>query len=458
MIKPCIAIVGRPNVGKSTLFNRIVRRRRAIVADEAGVTRDRIFADARIRERDFLLVDTGGIVFAADDEMQAEITGQSLLAVAEADAVIFLMDGLTGPTPDDHEVARHLRQADKPVFWVVNKVDGDRAEADAVEFYQLGIDRYFTVSAAHGRGVGDLLEAVAAALPQRTPPAERPAFFPGTGTDERLATETADDGPAKPLRVAVIGKPNVGKSSLINRLAGDNRLITSDRPGTTRDAVELPLEHGGKAYLFFDTAGLRRPSKVAGRLETYGNIATLRSIDFARVVVLMIDAAEGLTDQDIRLATLATDKGKGILFVFNKIDTLPPGVNPIECLCRPLAERVPFIYKPECAAISVRDNRNIAKLYPLIDRLAERLEKRITTGILNRTLREITDRHQHPLIHHHPLKFYYATQIRYAPPGFVIFCNTTAGIRPSYVRYLSKNLMECLGLTGIPLRITFKKR
>ncbi|MBN2233243.1 MAG: ribosome biogenesis GTPase Der [Deltaproteobacteria bacterium] len=446
MTKPCIAIVGRPNVGKSTLFNRIVRRRQVIVADEAGVTRDRIFADACIHERDFLLVDTGGIVFAADDEMQAEITGQSLLAVAEADAVIFLLDGLSGPTPDDHEVARQLRQVEKPIFWVVNKVDSDRAEADAVEFYQLGIDHFFTVSAAHGRGVGDLLDAVAG------------VFLPTAGAEEKPSVAATEDEKEKPLRVAVIGKPNVGKSSLLNRFAGGDRLITSDRPGTTRDAVELPLERRGKSYLFFDTAGLRRRSKVTERLETYGNIATLRSIDFARVVVLMIDAAEGLTDQDIRLATLANDKGKAILFVFNKIDTLPPGVNPVDRLCRPLAEQVPFIHKPDCVAISVRDNRNITKLFPFIDGLAERLEKRITTGVLNRTIREITDRHQHPLIHHHPLKFFYATQIRYAPPGFVIFCNTTDGIRPSYVRYLTKNLMERLGLTGIPLRITFKKR
>ncbi len=438
-MKPCIAIVGRPNVGKSTLFNRLVRRKKAIVADTPGVTRDRIFAAAEWNGREFLLVDTGGMVPEQESGLQAHVTRQSRQAIAEADMVIFLLDGKSGITPDDSRLAADLRQSGKKVFWVVNKVESQADQANSYEFYQLGMEKLFTISAAHGLGIGELRDEISAALPG-------------------AAAAAPDATREQPLRVAVIGKPNVGKSSLLNLLLGRERLVTSGQPGTTVDAVEIPLEHHGRRYLFFDTAGMRRKSRVHDRVESYGNVATMRSLDYARVVLLLIDATAGISDQDVKIASLADEKNKAIIFLFNKIDLLADNSFSRREMLQLLADRVPFISQPRALKISVTRGWGIDKIMPGIDDLAKRLTFRETTGKLNRLLQEITARHQHPLIHRHPLKFYYITQIKGVPPTFVIFCNTIKGIEPSYVRYLKKKLQEYLDLGGIPIRIHFRKR
>ncbi|MBW1645128.1 MAG: ribosome biogenesis GTPase Der [Deltaproteobacteria bacterium] len=437
-MKPCIAIVGRPNVGKSTLFNRLIKRKKAIVADTPGVTRDRIFADARWNDREFLLVDTGGLVMTGENGLQINIARQSRQAIDEADMIIFLLDGKSGVTPDDARLADYLRQTTKKVFWVVNKVESGADQVNSYDFYQLGMEKLFTVSAAHGLGIGELLDEITAALPS-APPA-------------------AADEARQPLRVAVIGKPNVGKSSLLNLLLGEERLVTSGQPGTTVDAVEIPLQHGDHRYLFFDTAGLRRKSRVHDRVEGYGNVATMRSIDYARIVLLMIDAAAGISDQDIKIASLAEEKNKAIIFLFNKIDLLADKSFNRKAMMQLLADRMPFISRPWALKISVARKWGVGRILPTIDELAARLTYRESTGKLNRILAEITTRHQHPLIHRHPLKFYYITQIKGVPPTFVIFCNTVKGIQTSYVRYLKKKIQEYLDLGGVPIRIYFRKR
>ncbi|MBN2333029.1 MAG: ribosome biogenesis GTPase Der [Deltaproteobacteria bacterium] len=437
-MKPCIAIIGRPNVGKSTLFNRLVKKKKAIAADTPGVTRDRIFADASWDGREFLLVDTGGMVLDYDTGMQTDITRQSMLAVDEADAIIFLLDGKDGVTADDERLALYLRKSRKKVFWVVNKVESHRDQAASVDFYRLGMETLYEVSAAHGLGINDLLEAVTAVLPESEP-------------------EVAE-AEGQPLRIAVIGKPNVGKSSLLNQLIGEKRLVTNDQPGTTMDSIEVPLDFHGRHYLFFDTAGLRRKARVHDQVESFATVATMRSVDYAQIVLLMIDATAGITDQDLKIASLAHEKGKVIIFLFNKIDLISGAEFNQKKMFDLLTDRFSFIYRPHAIRISVLKKQGINKIFPLIEALDHQLHKRITTGILNRTLKRITEEHQHPLIYRHPLKFYYITQLASIPPAFVVFCNTIKGIEPSYIRYLKKKLVDYLEFEGIPLRIYFRKR
>jgi GTP-binding protein len=437
-MKPCIAIIGRPNVGKSTFFNRLVRKRKAIVADSLGVTRDRIFADAEWNGKEFLLVDTGGIIFDKEAKLQADISRQSMMAVDEADIIIFLMDGKDGVMAEDENLALYLRKTRKKIFWVVNKLESPQHDNASVDFYRLGMEKYYSISTAHGLGIGDLMDDVTANL---------------VVTDKEI-----DKSRDQRLRIAVVGKPNVGKSSLLNCLLGEKRLMTSNQPGTTMDAIEVPITVNDYHYRFIDTAGLRKKARVRERVEGYGNVATIRSIDFAQIVLLMVDATEGITDQDIRIASLAHEKSKAIVFIFNKIDL--PAANDFsgKIMMNLLKDRLPFIYKPNAIRVSVVENRGLNKIFPLLEKLDKQLLIKVTTGKLNRMLKEITTQHQHPLIYHHPLKFYYITQISGIPPAFVIFCNMVSGIKPSYVRYLKKKMMEYLALDGIPIRIYFRKR
>jgi GTP-binding protein len=438
-MKSCVAIIGRPNVGKSTFFNRLIRKKKAIVADSPGVTRDRIFADAEWNGKKFLLVDTGGMIFDQEANLQADISRQSMMAVDEADIIIFLMDGKDGVMPEDENLALYLRKTRKKIFWVVNKLESARHQDTSLDFYRLGMDRFYAVSAAHGLGISELMDDIVAEL---------------ASTDD--AQEDGRDSQA--LKIAVVGKPNVGKSSLLNRLLGEKRLVTSNQPGTTVDAIEVPLTVNGHHYLFFDTAGLRKKARVREQVEGYGNIATIRSIDYAQIVLLMIDATAGITDQDIRIAALATEKYKTIIFVFNKIDLPAAKDFTSKKMMTLLGERLPFIYQPNALRLSVVENQGIGKIFPLLQKLDRQLHMKVTTGKLNRMLKEITDHYQHPLIYHHPLKFYYITQISGIPPAFVVFCNMTKGIKPSYIRYLKKKMMEYLDLSGIPLRLYFRKR
>jgi GTP-binding protein len=441
-MKKCVAVVGRPNVGKSTLFNRLLKSRRAIVADTPGVTRDRLFAELELEGRSCLLVDTGGLVFAGGDNLQEEISRQSRAAVDEADIIIFLLDGQTGIAAEDQDLARWLRRSGKPILWVVNKCEAGWVRQASVDFYALGAEELLPISAEHGEGIGDLKERLAALLPE---PEEEAAG---------AVQQTVDDV----TRISVVGKPNVGKSSLLNRLLGRERLTTSERPGTTVDAIALPLRQGDRDYLFFDTAGLRRRAKVKEEVESLSNIATLRAIDFARIVILMIDVREGLTDQDIRISSLAQEKGKAVLYLFNKLDLVEKAGSYLRERRRELEETLYRVRRPMVLGISVKSGRGVKKIFPALEELAAIFERRIGTGELNRWLAETVFAHPHPLINRRPLKFYFMTQARTAPPTFVLFVNKTQGLLDSYRRYLENRLIEDFGFYGVPVRLLFRRR
>ncbi len=445
-MKKCVVIVGRPNVGKSTLFNRLLRERRAIVADTPGVTRDRLFADLEIDGRKCLLVDTGGLVFKSEEGFQADVGRQTRAAIDEADIIVFLLDGQAGVSGEDEELARYLRRSGKPILWVVNKCESPKVREASVDFYALGMEELLQVSAEHGEGIGALQEALAGLLP------------PASESSQAGMSEEAEADEI--VRVSVVGKPNVGKSSLLNRLLGRERLTTSSRPGTTVDAVAVPLEHGGERFLFLDTAGLRRRSRVREEIESLSNVATLRAIDFARIVILMIDAGDGVTDQDLRISALAHEKGKAVLYLFNKLDLLSKEERERELKRRQkdLEEVLIGIRKPVILGASVKTGRGVARLFPALKELNRVFSRRVGTGELNRWLAETVAAHQHPLINHRPLKFYFMTQVRTAPPTFVVFVNKSKGLLDSYLRYLENRLIEDFGFYGVPVRIYFRRR
>ena len=439
-MKSCVVIVGRPNVGKSTLFNRLLKKRQAIVADTPGVTRDRLFAELEVEDKECLLVDTGGLVFGVEDELQKDVGRQTRAAVDEADIILFLLDGKSGVSAEDGELARYLRRSGKPILWVVNKCESPRVRLGSVDFYALGMEHIYHISAEHGEGIATLKEALAELLPS---------------VEEDAEKESEDES----IRVSVVGKPNVGKSSLLNYLVGSDRLTISARPGTTVDSVELSLVNNQQSYLFLDTAGLRRRARVHEKVESLSNVATLRAIDFARIVVLMIDAVSGITDQDLQISALAHEKGKAVIYVFNKIDLLSSGKKKfLADLKEDLAERLFGIRRPVMVELSVKSGQGLQRIFPTIKALYEVYSRRVGTGELNRWLSEVMTAHQHPLIYRRPLKFYFMTQVRTAPPTFVVFANIIKGIKPSYIRYLENKIIEHFGFYGVPVKIHFRKR
>ncbi len=438
-MKRCVVIVGRPNVGKSTLFNRLLKQRRAIVADTPGVTRDRIFAEFKVEGKECLLVDTGGLVFGVEDELQKDVGRQTRAAVDEADIILFLLDGQSGVSAEDAELARYLRRCGKPILWVVNKCESPRVQQESVDFYALGMDQIYQVSAEHGEGIATLKEALAELLPSFDKEAER---------------ESEEDA----VRVSVVGKPNVGKSSLLNYLLGSERLTTSERPGTTIDAVQISLVNNQQNYLFLDTAGLRRRARVHEEVENLSNVATIRAIDFAQIVVLMVDAVTGVTDQDLQISGLAHEKGKAVIYIFNKIDLLAAGKKRLNEIKEDLVYRLLGIRRPVILEMSVKSGRGLKRFFPELKALYKIHSHRVGTGELNRWLSEAVTAHQHPLINRRPLKFYFITQVRSAPPTFVIFVNKTKGIKPTYERYLENKIIERFGFYGVPVKIYFRKR
>ena len=439
-MKSCVVIVGRPNVGKSTLFNRLLKKRQAIVADTPGVTRDRLFAELEVEGKECLLVDTGGLVFGGEDELQKDVGRQTRAAVDDADIILFLLDGQSGVSAEDGELARYLRRSGKPILWVVNKCESPHVRLASVDFYALGMEHIYHISAEHGEGITTLKEALAELLPS-------------------LEGESEKEGEDESIRVSVVGKPNVGKSSLLNYLVGSDRLTISARPGTTVDSVELSLVNNQQSYLFLDTAGLRRRARVHERVESLSNVATLRAIDFARIVVLMIDAVSGITDQDLQISSLAHEKGKAVIYVFNKIDLLSSGKRKfLADLKTDLAERLFGIHRPAMVELSVKSGQGLQRVFPTIKALHEVYSRRVGTGELNRWLSDVVTAHQHPLIYRRPLKFYFITQVRTAPPTFVVFANIIKGIKPSYIRYLENKIIEHFGFYGVPVKIHFRKR
>jgi GTP-binding protein len=428
--------VGRPNVGKSTLFNRLIGRRKAMVDDMPGVTRDRNYGNVERFEIPFILVDTGGFEPVTSDQLLRQMREQSLLAMEEADVILFVMDGREGLTPADREVAEMLRRADKPVFHLVNKVDGDRHEAAIADFYALGVDEVFTISAEHNRGIGEMMEAVVAALPQGG----------AVGTEDDVT------------KIAVVGRPNVGKSSLVNRLLGFERVVANPTPGTTRDSIDTYFTCNRKRYMLIDTAGIRRKGKTVEKIEKYSVMDSLRSIERADVALIVLDAAQGVTEQDEKIAGYAYEAGRGCIFVVNKWDALEKDNASIGKFVESI--RMAFKYLPFAPIlfVSALSGQRIGKIMTEVDDVMAQYSRRVTTSELNRIFSDAVEKHHAPLHQGRRVKFYYATQVGTKPPTFVIFTNRPDGVHFSYERYIANRFREAFGFTGTPLRLMFKGR
>ena len=504
---PIVAIVGRPNVGKSTLFNRILGTRTAIVEDRARTTRDRLYGDAEWNGRRFVIVDTGGLELSPDDPIEAKVQEQARLAIAEADVIVFVVEAISGMLPADQEAAEILRTAKAPVLVAVNKADNDRREVEAAEFYAMGWEQTYPVSAAHGRGVADLLDALVWALPPETDEevarkareVESEAFAreaaagslkpfvvgqgeygdeddeegddedddddeEGDEADEiaaRWDAEIAADADRRPAAIAFVGRPNVGKSSLLNALLGEERSIVSAIPGTTRDSIDTPLQWGRSEIVLIDTAGIRRRGRVASgpAAERYSTLRALKAISRSDVAVLVIDAVEGLTTQDAHVAGYVVEEGKGLVVAVNKWDLLEDKTDrTFDQYVEWIRSQAPFLDFAPVISISAKTGQRVSRvLEAAVDIWAER-RKRIPTGELNRLVSSATERNVPPMVKGRRPKIFYATQAAVAPPTFVFFANDSASVHFSYRRYLENRLRESFGFDGTPIRLVFRDR
>ena len=437
MSKPIVAVVGRPNVGKSTLFNVLAGDMISIVKDTPGVTRDRIYADCTWLDMNFTLIDTGGIEPDSSDIILSQMREQAQIAIDTADVIIFIVDVRQGLVDADSKVADMLRKSRKPVVLAVNKVDSfQKFGNDFYEFYSLGIGDPVPVSAASRLGIGDLLDEVAR------------HFSPGSTDDDE------DDRP----RIAIVGKPNVGKSSIINRLLGENRVIVSDIAGTTRDAVDTEIIHNGTEYVFIDTAGLRRKSRIREDLERYSIIRTVAAVERADVVVLVIDATEGITEQDAKVAGIAHDRGKGIIVAVNKWDAVEKDDKTIYEFSRNVRNTLSFMQYAELIFISAVTGQRLNKLFEMIDVVRENQNLRVATGVLNEIMTEAVALQQPPSDKGKRLKLFYMTQVSVKPPTFVVFVNDKELMHFSYVRYLENRIRESFGFKGTSLRFIIRER
>ena len=437
MSKPVVAIVGRPNVGKSTLFNVLAGEQISIVKDTPGVTRDRIYADVTWLNHSFTMIDTGGIEPDSKDIILSQMREQAEIAIATADVIVFIVDVRQGLVDADGKVADMLRRSHKPVVLAVNKVDSfQKYMTDVYEFYNLGIGEPIPVSAASRLGIGDLLDEVVKHF-----------------TPEQL-NEEEDERP----RVAIVGKPNVGKSSIINKLVGSNRVIVSDIAGTTRDAIDTEVVHDGKQYVFIDTAGLRRKSKIKEELERYSIIRTVTAVERADVVLVVIDATEGVTEQDAKIAGIAHERGKGIIVVVNKWDAIEKNDKTIYEHTRRIQEVLSFMPYAEIMFVSAQTGQRLPKLFDLIDMVIETQNMRIATGILNEILTEAVAMQQPPSDKGKRLKLYYITQVSVKPPTFVIFVNDKELMHFSYTRYIENKIRDTFGFRGTALRFIIRER
>ncbi|MDO5596962.1 MULTISPECIES: ribosome biogenesis GTPase Der [Acidaminococcus] len=433
MSKPIVAIVGRPNVGKSTLFNIFADSRISIVEDTPGVTRDRLYADAEWLDRKFTMVDTGGIEMQNTDSIAVSIREQAEIAIREADVILFVCDARTGITTDDMEVAKLLRQSRKPVILAVNKADTPKQEAEAYEFYNLGIGEPYLISASNKLNLGDLLDAIV-------------EKFPKEGDDE--------DEDEDVIKVAIIGRPNVGKSSIFNDIIGQTRSIVSDVAGTTRDAIDVPVEKDGQTYLFIDTAGMRRKGKIDEPIEKYSIIRTLRAVDRSDVVLLVLNAVEGITEQDKKIAGYAHEAGKGIVIVVNKWDLYPnKTVMSTEEFTKTIRNELIFMPYANVVYVSALTQQRISRLPEMIRDAAEANSMRVATSVLNQVVIDAVAMNQPPMEKGKRLKILYTTQVKVKPPTFVIFCNEPEIMHFSYQRYLENQLREAFGFKGTPINI-----
>jgi GTP-binding protein len=497
---PVVAIVGRPNVGKSTLFNRFVGGRQAIVEDRARTTRDRMYGDAEWNGRRFIVVDTGGLEVDPSDPIELKVQEQARLAIGEADVILFLVDAVSGMTPADEEAAELLRRATKPVIVAANKADNDAREADAAEFYRFGWEETYAISASHGRGTGDLLDAIVWALPPEMPEElarktrEKEAdewardvaagrlepFVVGEEGDE-VDEDGADDADAEPsteearwdaaiaaaadddepASIAFVGRPNVGKSSLLNALLGEDRAIVSEVPGTTRDAIDTTLEWGRSQIVLIDTAGIKRRGKVASgpAAERYSTLRALKAIGRADVAVLVIDAVEGLTAQDAHVAGYVVEEGRGLVVAVNKWDLVEDKTDrTFDQYVEWIRNETPFLEFAPVVSISALTHQRVGRVLELaVDIWGER-RKRVSTGELNRVLSAATERTPPPPVRGHRPKLFYATQAAVAPPTFVFFASDASAVHFSYRRYLENRLREQFGFDGTPIRLVFRDR
>lgn len=436
-MKPVVAIVGRANVGKSTLFNRLTEGRHAIVEDTPGVTRDRLYRDAEWLNREFTLIDTGGIEFnQADGQIAAKVYEQVELAIEEAAVIIFVVDGKAGINEDDKEIARILQKSKKPLVLAVNKLDNYGATTEHYEFFELGLGEPYPFSALHGINTGDLLDAVVAELPSQD-----------------FAEDESDR-----LRVTLIGRPNVGKSSLVNRLLGQDRVIVSDQPGTTRDAIDTPLTVDGKEYLLIDTAGMRKKARVNEPTERYSVARGLKAIDNSDVVLLVIDATSGITEQDQRIAGYAHEAGKGMLLVVNKWDLPEKDDKTMKKFEQEIKEKLPFADYLLSIFVSAKTGQRIDKILPLADFIAEQQSRRIPTSQVNEVLREAVLHNPPPADKGRRAKIFYASQVGIKPPKFVIFVNDPEILHFSYERYIENKMREAFGFAGTPVWLMWRKR
>lgn len=437
MSKPIVAIVGRPNVGKSTLFNVLAGEMISIVKDTPGVTRDRIYAEVTWLNYNFTMIDTGGIEPDSRDIILSQMREQAQIAIDTADVIIFLTDVRQGLVDSDSKVADMLRRSGKPVILVVNKVDSfEKYMPDVYEFYNLGIGDPIPISASSRLGIGDMLDEVTKHFP------------------EREEEEAEDERP----RIAIVGKPNVGKSSIINKLLGKNRVIVSDVAGTTRDAIDTAIKYNGKEYVFIDTAGLRRKSKIKEELERYSIIRTVTAVERADVVLMVIDATEGVTEQDAKIAGIAHERGKGVIIVVNKWDAIEKNDKTMYEFEKDIRNTLSYMPYAEIMYVSAETGQRLSKLYEMIDVVMENQTLRVATGVLNEIMAEAVALQQPPSDKGKRLKLYYITQVSVKPPTFVIFVNDKELMHFSYTRYIENKIRESFGFRGTPLKFIIRER
>ena len=435
--KPIVAVVGRPNVGKSTLFNVLAGERISIVKDTPGITRDRIYADITWLDKSLTLIDTGGIEPDSRDIILSQMREQAEIAIMTADVILFLVDVKQGLVDADAKVADMLRRSQKPVLLVVNKVDSfDKYIADVYEFYNLGIGDPIPISAANRLGIGDMLDKVLEYIP------------------EDAFTEEEDERP----KIAIVGKPNVGKSSIINKLVGENRVIVSDIAGTTRDAVDTEVTYNGKEYVLIDTAGVRRKNKIKEELEHFMIVRTVGAVERADVVVLVIDATEGVTDQDTKIAGIAHERGKGIIIAVNKWDAIEKDDKTTNKFTAEIRDMLAFMPYAEIMFISAKTGQRLPKLYETIDLVMENHALRVATGVLNEIMMEAVAMQQPPTDKGKRLKLFYITQVSVKPPTFVIFVNDKELMHFSYTRYIENRIRDAFGFRGTPLHFIIRER
>jgi GTP-binding protein len=436
MAKQIVAVVGRPNVGKSTLFNNIAGKRISIVDDTPGVTRDRIYTDVEWLNHSFTLVDTGGIEPDSKDEILIQMRNQAQAAIESADVILFMVDGKEGITPADNEVATMLRKVDKPIVLCVNKLDSVEEEVNLYEFYNLAIGDPIPISASHKRGLGDLLDAII----------------------DRLDKVEASHEDEDIIRIAVVGKPNVGKSSLVNYLLGEERSIVSNIPGTTRDAIDTSFEYRGQKYLIIDTAGIRRKSKITDPLERYSVLRALSAIRRCDVALIMIDATEEATEQDEKIAGLVHEEGKGSIFVVNKWDLITKHTGSMNEYRNRLTNQIAFMTYTPSLFISAKTGKRVDRIIELVNYVYNQCTFRISTGVLNDCLTDAMAVNEPPADKGRRLKIYYGTQVAVKPPTFVLFVNDSSLMHYSYKRYLENYFRKTFGLEGTPLRIIVRDR